>query len=99
MGQGTYVVQENGQVTLPKELRREFDLRKGDTVVFERTADGWVIRKNEPDPMKLLDELGAILTARGITLEELIASGRDIRGEILRDQTAAEPERDNPDLP
>jgi hypothetical protein len=39
---------------------------------------------DEPDPMKLLDELGALLEAQGITLDELIASGRDIRGDHLR---------------
>jgi hypothetical protein len=39
---------------------------------------------DESDSMKLLDNLGAILEARGITLDELIASGRDIRGDHLR---------------
>jgi AbrB family looped-hinge helix DNA binding protein len=37
MGYGPYTIQENGQVTLPKELRREYGLSKGDTVTFERT--------------------------------------------------------------
>jgi len=97
MGYGPYTIQENGQVTLPKELRREYGLRKGDTVVFERTAEGWVVRKEEPDPMKLLDELGALLAARGIALDELIASGRDIRGEIVRERYGAEGD-DEPDI-
>jgi len=86
MGYGPYTIQENGQVTLPKELRREYDLRKGDTVIFERTDEGWVVRKEEPDPMRLLDELGALLAERGITLDELITSGRDIREEIVRER-------------
>jgi len=99
MGYGPYTIQENGQVTLPKELRREYGLRKGDTVVFERTAEGWVVRKEEPDPMKLLDELGALLAARGIALDELIASGRDIRGEIVRERYGDEVEDDEQDIP
>lgn len=99
MGYGPYTIQENGQVTLPKELRREYGLTKGDTVVFERTGEGWVVRKDEPDPMKLLDELGEILAARGVTLDELIASGRDIRGEIVREVYGLEPMDDNPDIP
>lgn len=99
MGYGPYMIQENGQVTLPKELRREFKLRKGDAIVFERTEDGWLIRKPEPDPMKLLDELGALLEARGITLDELIASGRDIRGELVREQYGLGAEDDEPDIP
>lgn len=99
MGFGPYIIQENGQVTLPKELRREYELNKGDSVVFERTAEGWLIRKEEPDPMKLLNELGSLLAARGVTLDELIASGRDIRSEIVREQYGVEPEDDEPDIP
>jgi AbrB family looped-hinge helix DNA binding protein len=96
MGYGPYTIQENGQVTLPKELRREYGLRKGDTVVFERTDEGWMIRREEPDPLKLLDELDEILTARGITLDELITSGRDIRGEIVRERYGIEMDNDAP---
>ncbi len=81
-----YIVQENGQVTLPKELRQEYRLAKGDTVVFERTADGWIIKKQTPDPLQLLDELGAALEAQGISLDDLIASGRDIRAELVREK-------------
>ncbi len=99
MGYGPYTIQENGQVTLPKELRREYGLRKGDTVVFERTDEGWIVRKDEPDPMQLLDELGEILAARGVTLDELIASGRAIRGEIVREQYGMGPEDVEPDIP
>lgn len=99
MGYGPYTIQENGQVTLPKELRREYGLRKGDTVVFERTEEGWIVRKDEPDPMKLLDELGKILAARGVTLDDLIAAGRDIRGEIVREQYGMEPVDDEPNIP
>ena len=99
MGFGPYIIQENGQVTLPKELRREYELNKGDRVVFERTAEGWLIRKEEPDPMKLLDELGSLLAARGVTLDELIASGRDIRSEIVHERYGAEPEGDKPHIP
>lgn len=99
MGYGPYTIQENGQVTLPKELRREYGLRKGDTVVFERTDEGWIVRKDEPDPIKLLDELGEILAARGVTLEELIASGRDIRGEIVRERYGVGQEDDEPNIP
>jgi AbrB family looped-hinge helix DNA binding protein len=99
MAFGPYTIQENGQVTLPKALRREYQLRKGDEVVFERIEEGWIIRKQEPDPMKLLDELGTVLAARGITLDELITSGRDIRGEIVREQFGVEPDDDEADIP
>ena len=40
--------------------------------------------------MKLLDEIDEGLKARGITLEELIASGREIRQEIYDEEYAVE---------
>ncbi len=86
MEYGPYTIQENGQVTLPKEFRREFGLRQGDVVVFERTDQGWFIRPDSDDPMRLLNQLGAILTAQGIALDDLIASGRELRGEIVRER-------------
>lgn len=55
-------------------------------------------REPDPDPMKLLDELGAMLKERGITLDELIASGRDIRGEIIRERYGIESEEDEPEF-
>lgn len=93
MASMTYIVQENGQVTLPKELRREYGIQKGDSVIFERTADGWLVKKQESNVVDLLDELGAALEARGLSLEELVASGRDIRAELLREQHGLEDDR------
>jgi AbrB family looped-hinge helix DNA binding protein len=96
---GPYTIQEDGQVTLPEELRREYGLRRGDAVIFERTDKGWLIRPDEGDPMRLLDELGAILTARGITLDELIASGREMRDEIVRERYGVRDEDGTPGVP
>jgi AbrB family looped-hinge helix DNA binding protein len=87
---GPYTIEDNGRVTLPRELRHEFGLRDGDEVIFERTAAGWLILTSELVIERLLDEVGAILTERGITLDELIASGRDIRGEIVRERYGTE---------
>ena len=86
MEYGPYTIQEGGYVELPKELRRDYRLHVGDAVVFERTDDGWLIRPDAYDPMRLLTQLGALLTAKGITLDDLIASGREIRGEIVRER-------------
>lgn len=77
-----YTIQENGQVTLPSEWRDKYGLKKGDFVVFEETQDGLLISPREVLALKLLDEIGEALEARGITLDELIESGREIRQEI-----------------
>lgn len=84
-----YIIQENGQVTLPIEFRRRYNLRKGDAVVFKETPEGLLISPKEALVMKLLDEIDAGLKERGITLDELIASGQKIRQEIYDEKYAA----------
>ena len=84
----TYTMQANGQVTLPLSFRRRFDLKKGDTIVFSETEDGLVISLRETLVMNKLDELGAGLKAKGLTLEELMESGAQIRQEIYEEKYA-----------
>jgi len=81
-------VQEKGQVTIPLEIRRKLGLKKGDLVSFVETEDGVIIQPAELIVGKALGELGRALKAKGITLEELIESGRDIRQEIYEEKYA-----------
>ena len=41
--------------------------------------------------MRLLDEIGEELKKPGVTLDELIESGREIRGEILKEKYGLDP--------
>jgi AbrB family looped-hinge helix DNA binding protein len=40
-------ITRKGQTTVPKELREKYGLEPGDTVVWEETDDGIVLRKTE----------------------------------------------------
>jgi AbrB family looped-hinge helix DNA binding protein len=92
VGKKTYVIQERGQVTLPKEFREKYGLKQGDEVVFREMEDGLLIRPREAEVMRLLDEIGEALRERGITLEELMESGREIRSELLKTRYGLEPD-------
>jgi AbrB family looped-hinge helix DNA binding protein len=92
MTKNVYIIQENGQVTLPIEFRRRYNLQKGDPVVFKETEEGLLISPKEAQIMNLLDEISEGLKAKGVTLEELIASGREIRQEIYNEKYAPESE-------
>jgi AbrB family looped-hinge helix DNA binding protein len=83
-----YTIQDNGQVTLPVEFRKKYGLKKGDAVVFKETEDGLFISSREALAMKLLDEIGAALKEKGVTLEELIENGRKIREDIYQEKYA-----------
>jgi antitoxin PrlF len=89
-----YTIQENGQVTLPIDFRRKYGLKKGDVVIFKETDDGLLISPREALAMKLLDEIGEALEERGIDLDELIESGREIRADMLKERYGIDAEDD-----
>ncbi len=80
------IVQEKGQVTIPADLRRRWGLERGTVVTFEETEEGILIRPQKMLPMEALDRLGRLLAERGLRLEDLLTSGRQIREEIAREQ-------------
>jgi AbrB family looped-hinge helix DNA binding protein len=81
-------VQEKGQVTIPLEIRRKLNLRQGDFVTFIETENGVVIKPAEVMVTETLDRIGKVLKEKGIDLDELIESGREIRQEIYNKKYA-----------
>ena len=79
-------VQEKGQVTLPAELRRKLGLKKGDLVAVAVTEEGLLITPQEVLATRALDRVGEALRQRGLSLDDLIESGRDIRAEIAKEK-------------
>ena len=94
MSKKRYVIQDSGQVTLPVDFRRKYDLKAGDEITFEETEDGLLISTKELALKRILDAIGQELRDNNISLEELIESGRDIRGEILREKYGIDPQDD-----
>lgn len=62
-----YMVQENGQVTLPIEFRRKYAIQKGDWVIFQETEAGLLINPVQIQAVRNLDEtlLSAPQTSEG----------------------------------
>ena len=79
-------VQEKGQVAIPLEIRRKLNLKQGDIVTFVETETGVMITPTEVIVSEALDEIGRVLKTKGISLEELIERGREIRGEIVEEE-------------
>jgi AbrB family looped-hinge helix DNA binding protein len=80
------VVQEKGQVTIPSEIRKKLGLKKGDLVAFVETEQGVLISPREVIAVEALDQIGQILREKGLTIEELIESGREIRGKLVEEE-------------
>ena len=79
-------IQEKGQVTIPLEIRRRLNLKKGDVVVFIETEDGVVIQPAGRVVNAALDEIRAKLQRRGVGMAQLIRSGRKLRGALIEEE-------------
>ena len=80
------VVQKRGQVTIPIELRRKLGIEEGGVVAFIETEDGVLISPREVLTMDALDRIGEVLREQGLSLEELVKSGREIRGQMVEEE-------------
>jgi len=88
-------VQQRGQVTIPIELRRKLGIEEGGVVAFTETENGVLISPREVLAMDALDQIGKALKDQDISLEELIESGRRIRGEMVKEEHGLEAEEGN----
>jgi AbrB family looped-hinge helix DNA binding protein len=78
-------MQEKGQVTIPTAIRKKLGLKRGDLVAVMETPEGVFITPQQVLATKAFDSIGNILKEQGVSLEELIASGREIRTDLLQD--------------
>lgn len=79
-------VQERGQVTIPKEIREKLDLKTGDLVTFVETEAGVVIKPAEIVVSSALDEIGKALKEKGLSLEQMLERGRELRGDLIGEE-------------
>jgi AbrB family looped-hinge helix DNA binding protein len=78
-------VQDKGQVTIPTEIRKKLGLKRGDLVAVMETPDGLFITPQQVVAAKALDSIGDILKEKGLSLEEVISSGREPRTDLLQE--------------
>ena len=83
-------IEHEGQVTLPVAFRHKHALREGDLVAVVETEDGVLITSREAIASQVLDQIGAALREPGLSLEDLIESGRDLRGELISERYGIE---------
>jgi antitoxin PrlF len=78
-------IQEKGQVTIPTEIRKKLGLKRGDLVAVMETPEGVFIAPQQVLATKAFDSIGNILKEKGLSLEELVTSGRQIRTNLLQE--------------
>jgi antitoxin PrlF len=78
-------IQEKGQVTIPTEIRKKLGLKRGDLVAVMERPEGVFITPQQVLAAKAFESIGDILKGQGLSLDDLIASGRDIRTDLLQE--------------
>lgn len=73
-------VTSKGQVTIPRDIRRAMRLNAGDTVVFAADETGVHLR-TRASTSALAAYAGAWRQGEGLTLEEILAQEREMRGQ------------------
>ena len=80
------VVQKRGQITIPVDLRRKMGIEEGGIIAFIETEEGILLSPRKALALDALDRIGAALEEQGVALEDLIESGREIRGQLLQEE-------------
>lgn len=88
-------VQEKGQVTIPQEVRRKLNLRKGDMVTFMETADGMVVRPVSQAAQQLQSALEKSLARRSVELSAVLEQVETLGGEEAARQFALSSQEKN----
>ena len=78
-------IQEKGQVTISTAIRKKLGLKRGDLVAVMETPEGVFITPQQVVATKAFDRIGDMLKEQGLSLDELIASGREIRSDLLQE--------------
>lgn len=79
----TVRVQEKGQVTIPRTIRRKLNLKKGDLVTFVSTENGVVIKTLGLAAEDMLTALEKLLQPRGIQIGDVLARSQQVSAEVL----------------
>ena len=79
----TVRVQEKGQVTIPRSVRKQLNLKKGDLVTFLNTENGIVIKPLGLAADDLLETLAASLQSRGVRLDQVMARSQQVSADTL----------------
>lgn len=79
-------VEDDGRVMLPADLREKLGLKRGDMVTAIETPDGVLLTSRQTAIEQDLAQVDDELRKYGLSLDELVESGREIRGQISRER-------------
>lgn len=79
-------VNTNGQITLPKEIRKKLHIEPGSTVEIVEKNNGIQVKKAVVVEAESLKKLAELARRKGITHAELVKACREIGKETYADE-------------
>ena len=73
------------QLTLPREVCEHLGVKPGDRLVLEVSGGALIVRPQRQVALEALEALRRGFAESGISLEEFLESGRQIRDELFRE--------------
>jgi AbrB family looped-hinge helix DNA binding protein len=80
------IVRARRQITIPAEFCAELNIRTGDELILEVQDGKLRMTPTRKIALDALTELNRLFQESGITEEELLASGRQIRSQLTRER-------------
>ena len=65
-------VWERGQITIPKELREELEIKENDILYAEKLGNGLYLRPTESVIDQVQQKMSAMMKKKGLTVNDLI---------------------------
>lgn len=81
----TVRVEDDGRVALPLKWRERHGIRQGDLIALFETPNGVLIVPRDAELDNALGSIGDALREQGVSLDDLIESGRAIREDLMRE--------------
>lgn len=88
MTSSVYEVEINaeGNLILPAELREALGLQVGDTLKLVQTEDNLLLIPRRLLVAEFAEYMSKLLAEKGLTVDDLLASGEEIRDELFRER-------------
>jgi AbrB family looped-hinge helix DNA binding protein len=82
----TVTVRRKGVITLPVELRRQYDLKEGDALTLFDLGDGSFLLTPQVSRVDILaDQMARLMADDGVTLEDILDALNQEREAYYRD--------------
>ena len=89
MSATTVKVRRKGAITLPVELRRQYDLKEGDVLTLFDLGDGSFLLTPQVSQVDILaDQMARLMADDGVTLEDMLDALDQERATYYRDHYA-----------